>query len=184
MKSLRATTMYNVLESPRIINDITEVGHYELIFHDLHDKRVAIVLLQKLNNGFKIHKVKSTDAGCNVVQNRVIDSVKRKFLSIMLGIDFGKCYDNYAIMVNKDIIAKISVDELTHVIKIKASSHIVCRTRKLPDTYVIEIDDARCDILDSLGIDHDKQTLSDSGIHMVQKHNALDKRSLSMTGYL
>jgi hypothetical protein len=184
MKSLRATTMYNVLESPRIINDITEVGHYELVFHDIHDRRIAIVLLQKQNTGFIIHKVESTDPSCSVVQNRVIDSVKRRFLSIMLGIDFGKCYDNYAIMVNKDVIAKISVDELTHVIKIKASSHITCQTRKLPDTYVIEIDDAQCDILDSMGIDHDKQTLSDSGIHMVQKHSALDERSLSMSGYL
>ena len=184
MKSLRATTMYNVLESPRIINDVTEVGHYELVFSDLHDKRIAIVLLQKQNTGFKIHTVESIDASCSVVQNHVIDSVKRRFLSIMLGIDFGKCYDNYAIMVNKDVIAKISVDELTHVIKIKAGSHITCQTRKLPNTYVVEIDDVHCDILDSMGIDHDVKTLSESGIHMVQKHHALNKRSLSMTGYL
>ena len=176
--------MYNVLESSRIINDITETGHYELVFHDIHDKRIAIVLLQKQNSGFKIHKVESTDASCSVVQNRVTDSVKRKFLSILLGIDFGKCYDCYAIMVNKDVIAKISVDELTHVIKIKASSHITCQTRKLPSTYVVEIDDAQCDILDSIGIDHDKQTLSDSGIHMISQHRTLDERSLSMTGYL
>ena len=184
MKSLRATTMYNVLESPRIIDDITEVGHYELIFHDIHDKRIAIVLLQKQHSGFKIHKVESKDASCSVVQNRVIDFVKRKFLSILLGIDYGKCYDSYAIMLNKDVIAKISVDELTRVIKIKASSHITCQTRKLPSTYVVEIDDAQCDILDSIGIDHDKQTLSDSGIHMVSKNHDLDKRSHSMTGYL
>jgi hypothetical protein len=149
MKVVRANTMYNLQPYTNINNNIIECGVYELQVDDITGKNIATIILQKNDKGFTVHAVSTIDE-CQVVRDHVSNTLKRKFLKYVLGIDFGKCYDMHVIKIESQIIAKITVNELTHALKVKVNPHYIWHMKTLPHTPVPD-----SDILNAMGIDHD-----------------------------
>jgi hypothetical protein len=149
MKVVRANTMYNIQPYANINNDIIGCGVYELQFDHIAGKNIATIILQKNDKGFTVHAVSTIDE-CQVVRDCVSNTLKRKFLKYVLGIDFGKCYDMYVIKIESQIIAKITVNELTHALKVKVNPHYKWHMKTLPQTPI-----PKSDILNAMGIDYD-----------------------------
>ena len=161
MKIIRANTMYNLQQCNNIKNNILECGVYEMKFADSYGTPVATIILQKNDGGIAVHAVTANEE-CTIVRDRVINTLKRKFLKFALGIDFGKCYDVYAIMLQSLVIAKITVNELTHALQVKINPHYTWHIKMLPQTCVAH-DAPDIDILDSWGIDHEDHDVQTSG---------------------